>query len=135
MLQGLDFIEKVYKEFDILRVKHLPVSGAFHTELMYPARAALKTALERTTLDIPVVWCYSNTTGKKHSSHSASIKRNLVQQVTKQVQWEQTICRLYERDKDQPPPATYECGPGKQLLTLLKLTNGKAFKNSKSVDV
>ena len=134
-MQGLDFIEKVHKEFDILRVKHLPVSGAFHTELMLPARYSVSSALQHINFNPPAIWCYSNVTGKRHGQSAASIRKNLTRQVTNQVLWEQTMCRLYDRDKDASYPDTYECGPGNQLSTLLKLTNGKAFKQSFSIDV
>lgn len=45
------------------------------------------------------------------------------------------MCRIYDREVGEEYPQTYECGPGRQLLTMLKLTNGKAFKRGSSVAV
>lgn len=40
--QALSFIEENKADFRLKRLKRLPVSGAFHTDLMLPAVEALK---------------------------------------------------------------------------------------------
>lgn len=50
ILQALDFLKKNAREFGIKRTKTLPVSGAFHTRLMKPAKNVVKKALSQVEL-------------------------------------------------------------------------------------
>ena len=94
----------------------------------------LANALSNLTLQEPAISVYSNVTGKKFG-HIKGIERNLVRQMTNQVLWEQTVHNLFSRDQGKEFPHIYEVGPGTQLRTMLRLTNGKAFKSSYDVDV
>lgn len=59
-MQALDFIEHNKNDFGIRRTKRLPVSGAFHTDLMKPAVHLFKEALKDVTVERPRVPVFSN---------------------------------------------------------------------------
>ena len=42
---------------------------------------------------------------------------------------------LYQRKGDMPFPNTYEVGPGKQLGTILRMVNNKAYASYQAVEV
>ena len=58
--QALDFIEHNKSDFGIRRTKRLPVSGAFHTDLMKPAVQIFKEALKDVAVERPRVPVFSN---------------------------------------------------------------------------
>lgn len=122
------------KEYALRRVKWLPVSGAFHTQLMKPATQPVFNKLKNITFKKPSIVVHSNVTSHAYRNEEG-IKKLLVEQMYKAVKWEQTMHLIYSRDPDEHFPLTYEVGPGKQLGTLLKLINGKAFRQYKNVDV
>ncbi len=134
VLQALDFIEETQKDFGIRRVKRLPVSGAFHTNLMKSAKQPLQTALERIDLQPPIIYVHSNVTTRRHNAVD-EMRKNLVEQVCRPVKWEQIMHMLYKRDKGLAFPQTFEVGPGRQLGTLLKMTNNLAFESYRNVSV
>ena len=113
----------------------MPVSGAFHTPLMASAKLKLIKALDKIEIQPPLIQVMSNVSGKRHSTDVAAIKRSLSQQLTKSVLWEQSMHKIYQRDKHLAFPNTFECGPGKQLGYLLRLNNNKAYQNYQHVDV
>ncbi|GJQ71121.1 hypothetical protein Trydic_g1026 [Trypoxylus dichotomus] len=129
---ALEFLEKNVKEFKLKRVNRLPVSGAFHTDLMAPAIQPFKKALEKTKIEDPVISVYSNVDGKKYKG-ADHIRRQLPKQIVKPVKWEQTMHVLYERDPGEYFPRTFECGPGVALKTILKQVNAKAWDHCISV--
>ena len=134
LLQALDFIEKNKSDFGIKRVKHLPVSGAFHTKLMKSATKPLEQALNDVKLELPIVPVHSNVNGYKYKQIHV-IKKMLVRQVVEPVKWEQTMHVLYQRKQDEHFPLTFELGPGRQLGTILKMVNKKAHNSHKSIAV
>ena len=58
--QALDFIEHNKSDFGIRRTKRLPVSGAFHTDLMKPAVQIFREALKDVAVERPRVPVFSN---------------------------------------------------------------------------
>lgn len=130
--EALEFIEKNMKQFNLRRVKRLPVSGAFHTPLMQPAIEPFKTALRKVKLEEPMIAVHSNVDGKMYKN-SESIHRLLPRQIVSPVKWEQTLHILYERPDGENFPATFECGPGNSLKTILKMVNAKAADFCKNV--
>ncbi|CAH1778810.1 unnamed protein product [Owenia fusiformis] len=134
--QALDWLKKdsVRKDFSLRRLKPLPVSGAFHTNLMRPAKEPLQKAIQKVHFEEPLVNVYSNVTGKRYPK-PAVIKKSLVDQIVKPVLWEQTLHYMYARDVKQEFPDTYEVGPGKQLGTVLKVVNGKAHTRYHAISV
>lgn len=108
------------------QTRRLPVSGAFHTSFMKPAEEKLRVALDKVTLETPLINVHSNVDGKVYRD-SKHIKNLLRKQLTLPVKWEQTMHEIYERGKGVSFPHTYEVGPGNQLGTILKRINRKAF--------
>ncbi|THD18979.1 Malonyl-CoA-acyl carrier protein transacylase mitochondrial [Fasciola hepatica] len=64
-----------------------------------------------------------------------NIKRKLVAQLVRPVLWEQTIQALYERPPGAPFPTTFEVGPGRQLGTIMRMVNRKAYDRYRLIDV
>ncbi|KAK4028796.1 hypothetical protein OUZ56_021814 [Daphnia magna] len=124
-IEALNFIEKNAARYEFRRLKRLPVSGAFHTNLMEPAANVLSKALKKIPIQQPIIAVHSNIDGKRYRN-SDHIVRFLPQQVVKPVCWEQTMHILYERNPDQHYPLTFECGPGSSLKSILRMVNAKA---------
>lgn len=93
--QALDFIETNQKEFNLKRIKRLPVSGAFHTKLMQPAERALYATLSTVDVRKPIIDFYSNYEGKISENSPSIIKKNLIKQLASPVKWEQIINTIY----------------------------------------
>ncbi|CAH0555920.1 unnamed protein product [Brassicogethes aeneus] len=125
-VNAIDYLEKNYKEFNLKKVKRLPVSGAFHSELMRPAVEPFQKALKKSEIQDPVINVYSNVDGKtyKDANH---IRHQLPKQIVKPVKWEQLLHTIYERRPDDFFPRTFECGPGTSLKAILKQVNQKAW--------
>lgn len=64
------------------------------------------------------------------------IMRNLCEQLTHPIKWEQIMHTIYARTPGEEFPHTYEVGPGRQLGYILRLTNEKAhYKNYHHIQV
>nr|XP_028584570.1 malonyl-CoA-acyl carrier protein transacylase, mitochondrial [Podarcis muralis] len=133
-LQALEFLQQNSKKYSFVRVKMLPVSGAFHTQLMEPAVGPLSEALNSINIQKPLIPVYSNVENRRYTEPK-QIQRLLVKQLVSPVKWEQTMHAIYERKKGVGFPYTYEVGPGKQLGTILKGCNLKAWKFYEHIDV
>ncbi len=97
------------------RALDLPVSGAFHSELMRPAVEALAEVLEEVPFapaQVPVV---PNVTAEptRDPSH---LKRLLIEQVVSPVQWTSSMRRLIAEGVDR----AIEVGPGNVLQGLMR---------------
>ncbi|XP_035283586.1 malonyl-CoA-acyl carrier protein transacylase, mitochondrial [Anguilla anguilla] len=132
--QALDFLQKNSRKLNFLRVRPLPVSGAFHTSLMEPAVEPLREVLRKLDISQPSISVYSNVDAKRYM-HGSHVRRQLLKQLTSPVKWEQTLHAMYERRQGEDFPHTYEVGPGKQLGSTLQKCNMKAYKNYTHVDV
>lgn len=133
-LQALEFLQQNSRRFHLARAKLLPVSGAFHTRLMASAAPALQRALQDISVEKPLIPIYSNVDGKKYM-HGPHIRRLLVKQLVSPVKWEQTMHAMYERQQGTDFPDTFEVGPGKQLGTMLKQCNMKAWRQYRRLDM
>lgn len=131
--EALKYLEANLKKFGIKRLKRLPVSGAFHTELMASAVTPFSVALRKVTIEDPIISVHSNVDGKlyKNASH---VLNQLPKQIIRPVKWEQTMHNIYERKVGEYFPRTFECGPGKGLKALLKQVNAKAWDSSFSIE-
>lgn len=133
--EALKFLELNMKDFGIRRIKKLPVSGAFHTPLMKPAKKVFQSILDKIPIEQPLIPVYSNCTGKKYY-HVSYIRKYLPLQIVKPVRWEQIMHEVYDRkEKDANTPVTYECGPGKTLINVLEKVHGVARRSSYFVEV
>ncbi|XP_047659657.1 malonyl-CoA-acyl carrier protein transacylase, mitochondrial isoform X2 [Tachysurus fulvidraco] len=133
-LEALDFLQKTSKQLHFVRTKLLPVSGAFHTQLMEPAVQPLSKVLHQIQVRRPEIAVHSNVDGKRYMQEK-HVQQQLVKQLVSPVKWEQVMHEIYERTRGQEFPNTYEVGPGRQLGATLQKCNMKAFKNYTHVDV
>lgn len=114
-IAGIALATEALKGAGAKRVLPLPVSGAFHSPLMEPARQQLAAAIESTPFKIPTCPIYQNATAQ--ATHTAlAIKNNLITQLTAPVLWTQTIGNMASAGAKQ----FIECGPGKVLQGLVK---------------
>uniref|UniRef100_H2XS91 Malonyl-CoA-acyl carrier protein transacylase, mitochondrial n=2 Tax=Ciona intestinalis TaxID=7719 RepID=H2XS91_CIOIN len=127
-IEAINFITENKSKFGIKRVIPIPVSGAFHTKLMQHAADEMQLVLEKTLFNDPIIHVYSNVSGKRYHGKS-DISKRLASQIIKPIRWEQTMHAIFSRPDSVNMPAVYEMGPGTQLGSLLKLCNGKAWKN------
>ena len=107
------------KEAGAKRALPLPVSGAFHSPLMEPARKELAEAIEKTTVSAPVCPVYQNVTAKAETDPE-TIKANLLAQLTSPVRWTQSVKSMVADGADY----FMEIGPGNVLQGLIKRTAG-----------
>lgn len=97
------------------RALKLKVGGAFHSPLMESARVELEAAIVATEIKEPICPVYQNIDAKPYTD-TASIKQNLIAQLTGAVRWTQTVKHMLE---DGATSFT-EVGPGKVLQGLVK---------------
>ena len=81
------------KEMGAKRAILLPVSAPFHCPLMQPAADAMAHALVETEIKAPVVPLYANVTAAPVLD-PATIREQLVEQVTGMVRWRETIANM-----------------------------------------
>jgi len=115
---SVDLIEKAVpylKERGAKRVIPLPVSGAFHSELMRPARERFAKTIERTPLHKPATLFISNHDAKPVTS-AEPLSDRLPKQLTNPVRWTDTMAFL----KRQGCQGYVESGPGSVLSGLLR---------------
>ena len=93
----------------------LAVSAPFHSSLMAPAAAAMKEALEKVAMHIPSTPLLPNVTVAP-TSDPDEIARRLVEQVTGQVRWRETV----EWFAANGVATLYEIGSGKVLTGLAR---------------
>ncbi|XP_022092200.1 malonyl-CoA-acyl carrier protein transacylase, mitochondrial-like isoform X2 [Acanthaster planci] len=132
--KALDFIQEMSRHYSLRAAKRVPVSGAFHSPLMAPAKDAFYSAVDRVPFDTPVISVHSNVNGKRYR-HAKHIRTLLKRQLLEPIHWEQTMHEMYQRNKGQGFPKTYEVGPGRQLGGFLERNNLKAFHSYTNIDV
>jgi len=102
------------KEAGAKRAIPLPVSGAFHSPLMQPAKDELQAAIEKTEVKTPKCPIYQNVDAMPHTD-PAEIKQNLIAQLTSSVRWTKSVQNMIA---DGATEFT-ECGPGKALQGMI----------------
>jgi len=132
--EALEFIHLNASEFGISKTHYIPVSGAFHTRLMLPAKTALAKALSSVDMQDPIIPVHSNVNSFKYKSRTV-IAKLLSEQLYSPVRWEQTMHVLYARPQGENFPFTFEVGPGRQLGAMLRKINSKAFEQYEAVAV
>lgn len=101
--------------------KMLPVSAPFHCALMLPAAEAMASALSEVEVKMPLCPVYANVTTKPAKSVD-EIRALLVQQVTDQVRWRETIGALQKDGVTR----FVEIGAGKVLTGLMRRIDKEA---------
>ena len=114
-LKGIDIACEKMKAAGAKRAVPLPVGGAFHSPLMQPAREELASAIEALSFRSPTCPVYQNVNAMP-SKEIATIKKNLVDQLTAPVRWTQSVQNMV-RDG---ATTFIECGPGKVLQGLVR---------------
>ena len=102
------------KEAGAKRALPLPVSGAFHSPVMEPARAELASAIEATAFNTPSCPIYQNVSAAAETDPDR-IKANLLAQLTSPVLWTQSVRAMLA---DGAAEFT-EIGPGSVLQGLI----------------
>jgi len=97
------------------RALMLPVSAPFHSALMAPAADAMREALSNVTINVPSVPVVANVTVAP-ATEPAAIADRLVEQVTGQVRWRETI----EWFAGNGVATLAEAGSGKVLTGLAR---------------
>jgi len=103
------------KEAGAKRALVLPVSGAFHSPLMEPAREELAKAIEATPFKAPRCPIYQNVTALPTTDPTV-IKANLLKQLTSPVRWTKSVQNMLADGATR----FVELGPGTVLQGLVK---------------
>lgn len=114
-VEGIDIACIRMKEAGAKRALVLPVSGAFHSPLMEPAKEELQAAIEATNFNEATCPVYQNIVAKPVTDKE-EIKKNLINQLTGPVAWTQSIQAMVN---DGASMFTIP-GPGKALQGLIQ---------------
>lgn len=114
-IEGVDKACELMTAAGAKRALKLNVGGAFHSPLMESARVELQAAIEATTISAPICPIYQNIDAKAYTD-VASIKHNLISQLTGAVRWTQTVKHMLE----DGATSFIEVGPGIVLQGLVK---------------
>ncbi|WP_462252111.1 ACP S-malonyltransferase [Ferruginibacter sp.] len=117
-IKGIEMACDLMKAAGAKRALILPVGGAFHSPLMLPAKEELAEAINATEFKIPTCPVYQNVVAKAVTD-AATIKNNLIAQLTGAVRWTQSVQAMIADG------ATHftEVGPGKVLQGLVLKIN------------
>lgn len=110
------------------RALKLNVGGAFHSPLMEPAKVELQAAIEATVINAPVCPIYQNVNAQP-TSDPATIKTNLIAQLTGAVKWTQTSEHMIKDGAND----FIEVGPGNVLQGLVKKVSREVQTSSASI--
>ncbi len=127
-IAGIDQACELMTAAGAKRALKLNVGGAFHSPLMEAARVELQGAIENTSFNEPVCPIYQNVDAKAYTD-IASIKHNLIAQLTGAVRWTQTVQHMLE----DGATSFVEVGPGNVLQGLVKKVNREVETSSASV--
>jgi [acyl-carrier-protein] S-malonyltransferase len=116
-VQGVAAASERAKELGARKVLPIPVSGAFHTALMLPARSRLRKALANVEFHSPEVPVVANVDARVHTD-PAEWPGLLSAQLCSPVRWRQTLETLAGRGAS----AVIELGPGGVLTGLIRRT-------------
>ena len=114
----VELICEKFNELGARRSLLLPVSGAFHSELMDDAKDELSEAINKISFQKPICPIYQNVNGNPESD-TDKIKINLINQLTSPVKWTQSVKNMLKDGADN----FTEFGPGKVLSGLVKKIN------------
>jgi len=131
---ALEFLDNNKQDFNIRKMKRLPVQGAFHTPLMAPALEVFGEAVAQTRFSDPRIPLYSNVDGQPVTK-GAKLQKNLTKQLVHAVKWETSINNIFKVGPNDLLPAVYECGPGRVLSAMLGRIHGRAARRCQFVPV
>ena len=126
-----DAIESACKNLKLVGARRalvLPVSGAFHSPLMEPARTELANAIDSIKFSAPLCPIYQNTTAMSVED-PIEIQKNLIAQLTSPVMWTQTINAMVKSGITD----FVEVGPGKVLQGLIRKSSPEVTVSSAEI--
>lgn len=106
------------KNLGLKKILFLPVSGAFHSPFMNPAKEKLAIAIKSIKFNKPTIPIYQNVSTISENDPE-KIKINLIEQLTNPVKWKQTIRNMVKDGFE----SFVELGPGKSLNEMIKKIN------------
>ena len=109
---------QILKERGAKRALILPVSGAFHSDLMESAKKELKDGIDKTEFRKPICKIYQNFSAKPVTDPEI-IKINLLSQLTGAVLWSQSVSEMVNDGINE----FVEVGPGNTLQGLIRKIN------------
>ena len=109
---------QILKERGAKRALILPVSGAFHSDLMESAKKELKDGIDKTEFRKPICRIYQNFSAKPVTDPEI-IKINLLSQLTGAVLWSQSVNEMVNDGINE----FVEVGPGNTLQGLIRKIN------------
>ena len=109
---------QILKERGAKRALILPVSGAFHSDLMESAKKELKDGIDKIEFRKPICKIYQNFSAKPVIDPEI-IKMNLLSQLTGAVLWSQSINEMVNDGINE----FVEVGPGNTLQGLIRKIN------------
>ncbi|MEM7464587.1 MAG: ACP S-malonyltransferase [Pseudomonadota bacterium] len=131
--QAVENAAELAKEKGAKRAMLLPVSAPFHSQMMAPAAEVMAEALAAVQINPPAVPVIANVTALPVSDPAEIISR-LVEQVTGQVRWRESVLWMAENGVD----AIAEIGSGKVLTGLNRRisrdTKGLAVGSPEDID-
>jgi [acyl-carrier-protein] S-malonyltransferase len=113
-LAAIDEAAAAAREETGARARVLDVGGAFHSELMEPAAADLRSALAETPIAEPRFPVYSNGTAAPFED----VRGELVENLLRPVRWRETLLAMRAAGIER----FVELGPGAVLTGLVKRT-------------
>lgn len=105
------------KEAGVKKAVLLPVSAPFHCSLMQPAADAMAEALSGIEIKAPSAPLVANVTATA-GSDAAAVRQQLIDQVTGQVRWTESVQYMAEQGVE----LTIEAGAGKVLSVMNRRT-------------
>ena len=126
-IEGVDIACQQLTAAGAKRALKLNVGGAFHSPLMEPARLELKEAIENVSILPPVCPIYQNVDPLPNTD-PATIKSNLITQLTGAVKWTQTVTQMIADGAND----FVEVGPGNVLQGLVKKVSREVQTSSAS---
>lgn len=131
--EGIEAAQILAKEKGAKRALLLPVSAPFHSPYMQPAAEVMQNALHAASMkdaSIPVI---CNVTAAL-TTNAATLKNNLVEQVTGSVRWRESMMLVAEKSVQN----VIELGTGKVLSGLAKRCDsrlkGVSLNTPKDID-
>ena len=109
---------QILKERGAKRALILPVSGAFHSDLMESAKKELKDGIDKTEFRKPICRIYQNFSAKPVTDPEI-IKMNLLSQLTGAVLWSQSVNEMVNDGINE----FVEVGPGNTIQGLIRKIN------------
>lgn len=127
-IEGIDEACAKLTEAGAKRALKLSVGGAFHSPLMEPAKVELQAAIENTVIEAPICPIYQNINAQP-TTDPATIKTNLIAQLTGAVRWTQTATNMIADGATE----FVEVGPGNVLQGLVKKVSREVQTSSATV--